>query len=132
LKGGFVKKVTIGLDRDREIRYNVNALAELDERFDEPFVHVITNKTFGVANVRALLYIGLKHGGLKFKAGSREEQEDAVGNLLQEHWFDKGRTLVELMRLIGDSLNASGVFRTPEGDEEESELQADPSEAPLG
>jgi hypothetical protein len=113
-----VKKVTIGLDVERELKFNINAVVELENRFNKPFHQVMSQETVGIETLRTMAYIGLKHGGLKFKGKDIEENEAMTGELLQEHWFAKKRTLSELMVLVGEALNEAGVFNTTEEEED--------------
>lgn len=116
-----MKQISIGLDRDRPIVFNVNAIGELEDRFDCPVQQLISKDSkLGLFRfLRAFLYIGLKHGGMRFR-GTIEENEATVGDLIQEHWIDKERTLTELLKLSMEALEESGVFRE-EVEEEDGE-----------
>jgi len=112
-----VKKVTLGLDVDREIKFTINSLAELEERFGNTGLQqLFAAQNLNLTLIRALLYIGLKHGGMKFR-GSAKENEILVGDLVQEHWIDKGRNLVELTKIVSEAFAASNVFSNMETDE---------------
>lgn len=125
-----MQKVNVGLDRDRELQFNINAVVELEERFNTPVQNLFSKegKHIGFGLIRSLCYVGLKHGGMKFK-GTTEENENRVGELLQEHWIEKGRGLAEMMELVGEAFKASGVFSEKEEAAEETD-SANPPEAP--
>jgi len=56
------KKVYIELDKKREIKFDLNAMAELEEIYgDLPSAMEALNKKMSVKAMRALLYSGLKH-----------------------------------------------------------------------
>jgi hypothetical protein len=114
-------KVTIGLDAEREIKFGVNAITELEDRFDKSIHDLFSEEniqqTMSFRFFRAWLYVGLKHGGMKFR-GKTKENEEQVGELLQEHWFNQGRTLEELGKLLNKAMELSGVFNTSKEDEE--------------
>lgn len=56
------KKVYIELDKKREIRFDLNAMAELEEIYgDLPSAMEALHKKMSVKAMRALLYAGLKH-----------------------------------------------------------------------
>jgi hypothetical protein len=68
--------------------------------------------------IRALMLIGLTHGGARFK-GNQLEQEMYVGDMIQEHWLEKGRTVNDLVQIVMDAFIDAGLL--PKKDEEEEE-----------
>ena len=104
-----MKKVTIALDNQRELRYPINAMVELEERFGKALPAVFNKEQIGLTLIIALTRVGLKYGGMQFE-GTFLEQEQATGELLQEHWFQEGRTLDELMGIILDAFKEAGIF----------------------
>ena len=115
-----MKKVTIGLDRDRELEYNINALCDLEERFDTPAHQLFDKDKVGIKLIRSLVYVGLKHAGMAFDGKTSKECEEEVGIGLQEHWFNKGRTLPELMQIVMEAFTVSGVLTQDKGDNDEN------------
>lgn len=115
-----MKTLSIGLDRDRPLVYNINAVGELEDRFNMPVQEIFSRDSkLGLFRfLRAFILIGLKHGGMNFR-GTLEDNELRVGDLIQEHWIDKGRTLNELLKIGFEALELSGVFK--EVEEEEGE-----------
>ena len=49
-----MKKVTIGLDRDRELVFNINAVAELEDRYDVPLKDMFSEEQFERLNMDLL------------------------------------------------------------------------------
>lgn len=125
-----MKKVTISLDIERELRYDINAVCELEDRFDVPAQELFQPSNIGLGLIRSLLYIGLKHGGMKFKGKSSADDEQVVGEGIQEHWIDKGRTLTEMMKIIGEAFKSGGVFAEAEeeGNKENPTMQLEQKE----
>lgn len=109
-----MKKVTIPLDVERELKYSLNAIVELEERFNAPVTELFKESRIGLGLIRAVVYIGLKHGGMKLASRSPEE---AVGELIQEHWLGKGRTLNELVEVAMEAFKAAGVFSETQEEE---------------
>lgn len=116
-------KITVGLDIQREIKFNINAMVAMERRFDLPLPKVFDKERLGYGTIIAMLTIGLKAGGMKI-GGTAEEQEDYVGALLQQHWIDQGRTLEEMMKFVTEAMNAAGLFNRPE----EKEATANPAQ----
>jgi hypothetical protein len=110
------EKVTLGLDIQREIKFNINAIVELEKRFDQPLPAIFSKDRIGFGTMMGLVRIGLKHGGMKL-TGTIEEQEEIVGALIQQHWIDQGRDLTELMKVVFKALNAAGLFGAPPEEE---------------
>ena len=115
----MVKKVTVPLDQVREIQFNINAIAELEERFSVPATQLFDEKRVGIGLMRALVYIGLKHGGMQFKGKSVQADEEANGAPIQEHWINEGRSLDELMEEVLKAFESAGIFATKEQREAE-------------
>jgi len=124
-----VKKVTVALDKVREIRYSINAIVELEDMFNVPASQLFAEDRVGLSLIRSLTYVGLKHGGMKFNGRSVADQINEAGELIQEHWIAKGRTLKELMDFISQAFTAAGVFQaSDEKEEDESNPQQDADE----
>jgi hypothetical protein len=104
-----VKKITVPLDEQREIKFTLNAMVELEERFGAALPSIFEKKEIGFRLIVAMLRVGLKAGGTVFK-GTEKEQEIAVGDLVQEHWFNEGRTLADLMDKVMEAFVEAGIF----------------------
>lgn len=95
----------IELDHPRRLRYDVNALDQLERVMDgAALVDILT--AFERASVRALklaLWVGLKHEDKNLTL-------ERTGVLMQD-WFDQGHALPDLRDLIRDAIYASGIAR---------------------
>jgi hypothetical protein len=111
------KKVTVGLDIQRELKYNINAMRALERRFDKPVPSIFAKTHVGFETMVGLITIGLKYGGMKLAGTTNDEQEEMVGDLVQQHWIDQGRNLTELMEFVLEALREAGVFDAPKGEE---------------
>lgn len=99
--------IDIDLDKPRKLRFDVNALDDLERALGEPLGRMIA--LIGQGSIRSLrlaVLFGLKHEDKNLTA-------DRVGNLIQD-WFDSGRELGDLNDLVIDAIYASGVVRRPE------------------
>lgn len=118
--------VTIALDSARELKYNINAMVELENRFDKSIPEIFQEGKVGFAVIVGIVRIGLKAGGMKFK-GQIEDQELVVGDLIQEHWVQEGKNLTQLMEVVTEALSAAGIFTSDE-DKEADTSQSNPTE----
>jgi hypothetical protein len=105
-----VKKITVALDVEREVRYNINAMVDLEDRFNLPLPVLFDPNRIGVGLIRAMLMIGLKHGGMDIQGKDNREKEEAIGELIQEHWLSKGKTLEDLMNITMDAFKEAGLL----------------------
>lgn len=123
-----MKKIVVALDVEREIKYTINAMVDLENRFGGvPISAIFSASSIGITVIRALLLIGLTHGGAKFK-GNPDEQEAIVGNLIQEHWLEKGRSVQELVKIVMEGFVEAGLLPPSEEDEDEDSIEAKPEE----
>lgn len=94
-------------DRPRTLRYDVNALADVEPLIGGSIFMVLSQESnvirFSV--LRALLWAGLKHED----AGLTLNQ---VGVLMQTA-FLAGRDLTDVMKAVNDGILASGLFKAP-------------------
>lgn len=98
--------VSIDLDRTRTLRYDVNGLAELEERFgDRPIHTVLSQERLGLKAIRLLLWIGLRHE-------DRRLTLDGAGGLLQRA-MEQDR-LPAVIEAVMDALRHAGVLRKDE------------------
>lgn len=102
-----------GEDRPRLVRFDINALDDVERYVDREVRDLIADGSLGlkVRATRALLWGGLKHAdpGLS---------PPAVGDIIQRH-LDAGGTLVEVYNAVFEALIAAGVVRSPEARVEE-------------
>lgn len=118
-----MKKVTITLDVERTIRFNVNAMAEIERIFDAPIQVLFKADKVGFGFIRDLAWVGLKYGKMKFnpKMGrTREDQMEFVGDLIQEHWLEKDKSLDTLMEILMEAFKESGLLPKEAFEDEES------------
>jgi len=104
------------LDRPRNLRFDVNALADLEERAKAGIGTIFSEERAGFNSVRLALWAGLKHE-------ERTLNPDRVGELIGE-FLTGGGDLQEIMSVVTDAINASGLFKVEvarEGDEGEGE-----------
>ena len=104
------------MDMEREVCYNINTMVDLEERFDVPLGQLFNPERIGIGLIRAMLMIGLKHGGMKIVGRDRKAQEEQIGDLIQDHWLAKGKTLDTLMQIMMDAFNEAGLL--PKSEEE--------------
>lgn len=109
-----MQKTTIALDMEREVCYNINAMVDLEDRFDVPLGQLFNPEKIGIGLIRAMLMIGLKHGGMKIAGRDQREQEGLVGDLIQQHWLDKKKTLDDLMKIMMAAFNQAGLIPNAE------------------
>lgn len=56
----MVKSVPIELDRTRHLRYDVNAIADLETELGSGLSEIFDEKNVGISTIRAVLWAGLK------------------------------------------------------------------------
>lgn len=120
-----MNKINITLDEPRELKFSINAMIELENRFDKSVPELFSYGTPGIKTMVALVRIGLKFGGMKIPGKSIEDQEVFVGDLIQQHWIDQGNPMKELMDRVQKALQEAGLI---DKDEEEDEKSSNPSE----
>lgn len=67
--------------KDRPISFTVNALIELREKYDIDVVKGITEESMRPETLRAIAFVGLKHGAKRAKVEFTESIEE-VGDIL--------------------------------------------------
>ncbi len=121
------RKVTIALDQVRQIKFSVNAMVELEERFGKSITNIFEEGNVGFALIVAVMRIGLIHGGMKIP-GTPKNQELFVGDLIQEHWIDEDKGLDMLMDIIMQALDVAGIFALNKPEEDEANPKQDTAE----
>ena len=109
-----MNKVTIALDENRELKFSINAMVEFEQRFDKALPELFQLEKMGFGTMLAMLTIALKYGGMKIPGRTPDDQEKFVGDLVQQHWIDQGKTVDEYMAKVNDALNAAGIFNASE------------------
>lgn len=114
-----MKKITIALDVEREVLININAMVDLEERFDVPLGVLFNPERVGIGLIRGMLTIALRHGGMKIVGRDVKAQEEQIGDLIQDHWLSKNKSLDDLMKIMMDAFNEAGLL--PKEDEEQNQ-----------
>jgi len=114
-----VAHVTIPLDKVRTLRFTINAMRELEKTFSKSIMAIFSDSP-GLDHITHLVHVGLRHGG----GGGKRLTVDDVGDLLQEHFLDRGKGMKEIMDdYVLEAMRESGFL--PKEEEEE------PEEVPL-
>jgi hypothetical protein len=121
-----MRKIEVALDKVREVKFSINAMAELEDRFNKSIPELMILGSPGIRVIVAMLRIGLKYGGMKIPGKTIEDQELFVGDLVQEHWVDTGNSISELMERVSESLQEAGLIPKEEDEEEEEEDSRNP------
>lgn len=98
-----------GDEKLRRLRYDFNAISELEEKMDAPIGTLLSENRMGFRAIRGLLWAGMKWE-------NRSLTPQAVGELIQKH-LDAGGDLPGLTDKATQALRLSGIF----GKEEEAE-----------
>ncbi len=115
-----MNKINIALDEVREFKFSINAMVELENRFDKSVPELFDPlHPPGIKTRVALVRIGLKYGGMKIPGKFVEDQEVFVGDLIQQHWIDQGNHMKELMNKVQDALKEAGLIDKDEDEEDE-------------
>lgn len=104
------RSVGITLDKERSLRYNINALADLEEITGLNIGEIALSGGMSIRIMRALLWAGLRHE-------SKDLTLREAGNLLQKFMDNKG-DFNELGEKILEAMKASGLItedKEPEG-----------------
>lgn len=110
-----MRGVPIKLDRERKLKYTINALVDFEESVGMPVVQVAMNP-FLMASfrmIRAFLWVGLKWEEHKLTP-------ERTGALIQQ-FLDEGGDLKVLSTAIEEALLENGVIRRVDDDDEKSE-----------
>lgn len=96
--------------KERTLRYDYNALADLEERAGLSIQALLDDQRLGLATVRAILWAGLRHRD----KGLTPAQ---VGIWLQQY-MTSGGDLQALMDAVQRALEESGLFKAAGADDE--------------
>lgn len=124
---------TIPLDRVRTLKYSTRALRLLEQRSGRILGELlITYQSVGAASW--LLWGALIHDDSAFR-DRRVEPEltiDDVCDLLDEHWFGKGKVLKDLGPLFAEAVVQAGMFSREGKAQPEAPIGSDASGSPVG
>jgi len=120
-----MRKIEVTLDKVREIKFSINAMGELEDRFNKSVPELFALGSPGIRVMVAMMRIGLKYGGMKIPGKSIEDQELFIGDLVQEHWVNEGNSINELMDSVKDSLQEAGLIPKEEEVEDEDKQNPD-------
>ena len=109
--------VMIELDKERQLRYDFNAIADVEERAGLGIVAMFNEDRVGFHSIRLLLW-----GGLKWK--DRGLTVDRAGTMINTY-LQNGGTIEVLMEKIREALQKSGIISYQEVDEEEGNVTAE-------
>lgn len=115
---------TINLDRERKLRFTINAMREVEHHYGGGMASVFDERQVGFEQLVVLLKVGLKHGA-DDKKWAAKLTNDLVGDLVQEHWFDNEKSMQELYEVLTDALQGAGFFK--KADESLSEVEEEES-----
>jgi len=110
--------VTVDLDRPRELKFDIRAVRELEQRLGKPLGLVLNDiQNFGVGTIETSLFFGLQHEdkGLSLSLTQR----------LFKAYVDDKKSLRLLIRQISEAMEETGLFQT----DEEPEGNATPEPA---
>ena len=95
----------------KQLRFTLNAVADLEEYFNAGIMEIMNEKRVGFSTLRAFFWAGLKW---RDRGLTIERAGNLVNDLIKE-----GKTLPDLMKLVTEALDRSGLFKFNEVDEAE-------------
>lgn len=113
-----VNMVEIRLDKPRFLRFDINAIADLEEATGKSLMELMDENNIGISAMRALLWAGLKHQD-KLLTLQR------AGELIQA-FIVNGGSLATLMEKVAKAITSSGAFGTPKESKGESGSEENP------
>jgi len=105
--------IEIPLDVTRKMRYTINGMRELEKIFGSSLSQIFKPEAAGMNQIVHLVWVGLSNA-----PGNGRLSVDDVGDLLQEHFLDKGHDLSEAMDYVTQGLRLGGFLG--KGDEEDA------------
>lgn len=97
----------------KQMRFDLNAVADLEEYFGAGIMEIMNEKRVGFSTLRAFFWAGLKW---RDRGLTIERAGKMVNSLIRE-----GKTLPDLMKIVTEALDRSGLFKFNNVDEEEAE-----------
>lgn len=113
----MVGSVKITLDEERELRLDINALADADELAGASINSFLIGERVGVSAIRALLWAGLNAAGAKPKLTLGQ-----TGDLIQIG-MSNGVTMTDLIDTIRQALRASGILGNSDETKKKTETE---------
>lgn len=106
----------------KQMRFDYNAVADLEEYFNAGIMEIMNEKRVGFSMLRAFFWAGLRwrDRGLTIQR---------AGNLVEQMIKD-GKTLPDLMKIVTEALDRSGLFKFGEADDEEAADEAEATDRP--
>jgi hypothetical protein len=92
-------------DKPRRLRFDVNALSDLEEAMGTGIVTLLQEENLGFRAMRNFLWAGLKWE-------DRGLTKERVGNMMTKYLEEDG-DLASLMSVVSRAIAASGLFRAP-------------------
>ena len=113
-----------GFKRPRELRFDYNAIAELENTLGMTPNQIFQQRA-GLFTIRGLLWAGLRHEQPNLT-------QEAVGNMIQSFISEHGGELDQLSTKVGEAIKASGLFKeaTEDGDEDDGDQGNEEQDAP--
>lgn len=108
-------------DRPRNLRFDVNALADLEDRAKAGIAQLFSEERIGLNALRLMLWAGLKHE-------DRTLTVERVGDMLSEY-LSKGGSLEEVTQILSEAVEACGLFERADQNKEGSVAPSDPTQA---
>lgn len=102
---GNAYAVPIELDRPRRLRFDVNALADLEIALGGQSLSEVFSGEMRIATIRALLWAGLRHE-------DRGITIERAGALLQKS-IDDGKTMADLLGRVSEAVTSCGIYAKP-------------------
>ena len=97
-----MRGIDIELDKPRKLRYDFNAVADLEDKGGLGIGAMFTEERIGFSSIRLLLW-----GGLKWE--DKGLTLDRAGNMIQAY-IEGGNDLADLMTKITEALTLSGIL----------------------
>ncbi len=116
--------VEIPLDKLRKMRYTINGMRELEKIFGASLGKIFDPDAAGMNHIVHLVWVGLSNA-----PGNQRLSVDDVGEMLQEHFLDKGRALTEAMDYVTQGLRMGGFLGAQDEEGEEANPSPNPPQA---
>ena len=94
----------IPLDKQRRLKYTMNAMVELEDMFGGGLSRIFDPGGAALTTARALIYVGLKYGG-----DSRITLE-ATGDLLSQYVLEPGKPIEDVFFAAMEALARGGFI----------------------
>lgn len=98
------RHIEIPLDKMRKLKYNMNAMIELEDMFGGGIAKIFDPGGAALTTARALIYVGLKCGG------DSRITLDTTGDLLSQYVLEPGKPIEEVFLLAMEALCRGGFM----------------------